>query len=303
MLATTSRFRLPAFISAVLAILMMLGSVPATAADTATASIQGTVTAPAGVNLAGIPVYAMSTAAQSQVQQSANVAPDGSYKITGLPAGSYKIGFTGWNTGAQEQWYQNAASFDKATAVTVTAGQDLTGINATLVKGATISGKVTAPAGVNLIQPSLSVPRRRPRRASRPSPPASARTAATRSPACRQDPTSSSSPAGTRRPGQWYGNAASFDTATAVTVTAGQDLTGINATLVKGATISGKVTAPAGVDVARVSVSAWSASVQTRWASPPVWHRTAATRSSACRRGPIASSSPAGHPVPWSSGT
>ncbi len=67
----------------------------------------------------------------------------------GLPAGSYKLHFSGWNTGAQDQWYKNAASFDTATPVTVTAGQALTGINATLVKGATISGKITIPAGVS----------------------------------------------------------------------------------------------------------------------------------------------------------
>ena len=35
-------------------------------------------------------------------------------------------------------------------AVALTTGQDLAGINATLVKGATISGKISAPAGTDL---------------------------------------------------------------------------------------------------------------------------------------------------------
>ncbi len=254
MLATTSRFRLPALISAVLAILMMLGTVPATATDMATASIQGKVTAPAGVNLAGISVYAQTTPYQMQVGQS-SVGADGSYKIIGLPAGSYKLNFSGGNTGAQEQWYKNAASYETATAVNVTAGQILTGINATLVKGATISGKLAIPAGVS--SSNLSV---------------SASSVASR----RQEGQSQVGPDGTYKinglpagsyklnfsgwntglQDQWYKNDASYDTATAVTVTAGQDVTGINATLVKGATISGKVSVPAGLSPSRIFVTA-----------------------------------------------
>src|SRR4029453_10503475 len=66
------------------------------------------------------------------------------------PAGSYKLKFSGYNTGALDQWHSNAASFETATAITLTTGQDLTGVNATLVKGASISGKIAAPAGVDL---------------------------------------------------------------------------------------------------------------------------------------------------------
>ncbi|WP_211876838.1 beta strand repeat-containing protein [Pseudarthrobacter albicanus] len=221
------------------------------------ASISGKVTVPAGVNLSNFFVSASSTTSQSQLGQS-NLAPDGSYKIAGLAAGSYKLHFSGWNSGALEQWYQNAASFDTATAVTVTAGQDLIGANTTLVKGATISGKVTVPAGANLSNVSVS-----------------ASSAATRG----QMGQSGVAPDGTyniiglaagsyklRFSGgaleQWHEKAASFDTATALTVTAGQDLTGVNATLMKGATISGKITAPAGVSLSYVSVSASLASSQ-----------------------------------------
>ncbi|WP_427004430.1 beta strand repeat-containing protein [Pseudarthrobacter sp. H2] len=221
------------------------------------ASISGKVTVPAGVNLSNFFVSASSTTSQSQLGQT-SLAPDGSYKIAGLAAGSYKLHFSGWNSGALEQWYQNAASFDTATAVTVTAGQDLTGVNTTLVKGATISGKVTVPAGANLANVSVS-----------------ASSAATRG----QMGQSGVAPDGTykiiglpagsyklRFSGgaleQWHENAASFDTATALTVTAGQDLTGVDATLMKGATISGKITAPAGVSLSYVSVTASSASSQ-----------------------------------------
>ncbi|WP_175558677.1 carboxypeptidase regulatory-like domain-containing protein [Arthrobacter sp. ok362] len=258
----TSRFRLPALISAVLAILTMLGTVPATAADTATASIQGTLTAPAGVNLAGVSVYAMTTAYQIPSGQS-SVGADGKYEITGLPAGSYKLRFAGRNTGAQDQWYKNAASYDSATAVTVTEGQALTGISATLVKGATISGKVTFPAGIS--SSNLSV---------------SAASAASQWQAIQSEVGADGTykiiglPAGSYKlnfsgwdtglQNQWYKNATSFDTATAVTVTAGQDLVGINATLVKGATISGKVAVPAGVSLSNFSAYASPAGSQSQ---------------------------------------
>jgi hypothetical protein len=232
------------------------------------ASISGKITAPAGVTLSRVSVNSMSTAAQSQVQQSANVAPDGTYRITGLQAGSYKIGFSGWNTGAQEQWYPNATSPDKATVLTLTTSQDLTGINATLVKGATISGKVTAPGGTNLTTVFVSaasvVSQGQPSQTASVAPDGSYKITGLFAGSYKLEFSGSNEGA----LGQWYGNAASFDTAKAVTVTAGQDLTGINVTLVKGAAISGKVTVPAGVDVARVSVSAWSASELTQVGQP-----------------------------------
>src|SRR5207342_2029586 len=113
--------------------------------------------APAGVDLSNAYVSASPATTQGgQGTQGASIAADGSYKITGLSAGSYKLQFSGWNTGALDQWYKNAASFETATAVTVATSQDLTGVNATLVKGATISGKVTAPAGVNLSNVQVS---------------------------------------------------------------------------------------------------------------------------------------------------
>ncbi len=70
-------------------------------------------------------------------------------RSSGLPAGSYRLQFSGWDTGAIEQWYQKADSPYKAIPVAVTNGQDLTGVDVTMVKGATITGKVTAPAGIS----------------------------------------------------------------------------------------------------------------------------------------------------------
>lgn len=51
---------------------------------------------------------------------STNSNQDGSYIFTMLPAGSYKIQFPG--SGYLPQWYNNAARFEEADAITVTAG-------------------------------------------------------------------------------------------------------------------------------------------------------------------------------------
>ena len=117
------------------------------------ATISGKITAPAGVELTKV-IYPGVTVAKTTVKVYAAgsstvqvaqgyVQPDGTYQVTGLAAGSYKFFISGWNTGAADQWYDKAASFAAARTLTVTAGQDLTGINPVLVKGSTISGKIT----------------------------------------------------------------------------------------------------------------------------------------------------------------
>src|SRR4030095_1410782 len=114
-------------------------------------SMSGKITVPTGVTLGyNTYAYAYSASFSSSPVKSVSVSSDGTYKIIGLPAGSYKLKFSGYNTGALDQEHSNAASFETATAITLTTGQDLTGINATLVKGASISGKIAAPAGGDL---------------------------------------------------------------------------------------------------------------------------------------------------------
>ncbi|WP_161958267.1 carboxypeptidase-like regulatory domain-containing protein, partial [Arthrobacter sp. H-02-3] len=222
------------------------------------ATISGKITVPTGVDPSTVAVVAYKSDSASSIAATALVGLDGTYKITGLTAGSFKLGFTGY--GALEQWYNKAASFDTASVITLTSGQDLTGINATLVKAATISGKITAPPGTNLNAMWAM---------------------AYKSQSVGPDETSPvGAPVGpdgtykiiglaagsyklkffgynTGALEQWYKNATSYGTATAVTVTTGQDLAGIDATLVKGATISGKITVPAGIDLTTVAVEAY----------------------------------------------
>jgi hypothetical protein len=253
--------RVTATIAAVLAATLLIGNVPAMAVDANTATISGTVTAPAGVDLSSTYVNAQPTSSQSTWGW-ASVAADGKYRMEGLASGSYKVVFSGSNNGAETQWYNNAASEATATPVTLTEGQNLTGINATLVKGASISGKVTVPAGVDISNVQVSVS----------------------SPDSEYSQGSSASVAadGTYRLAglaagsyklkfsgynsgaidQWYNNAGTFAAAATLVLAKGQDLTGINATLVKGASISGKVTAPAGTDLTNMRVAAYTADSQ-----------------------------------------
>lgn len=222
------------------------GTAPAHAAP-APASISGTVTVPAGVDAGLVEVWAVLDHVY-EPEQSTTLNPDGSYQLSGLPPASYRLKFTG-RSGALEQWYNNASSPLTAEDVTVTDGEQATGINATLVKAATISGTLTAPAGVSLT--------------------------ATKIYASGSDGSWPEAADGTYKVvglkagphtlwfsgdgnalAQYYNNATSAETATAVRVAEGQDVTGIDSILEKGASISGTVTAPAGVTLSDTRVEA-----------------------------------------------
>ena len=83
---------------------------------------------------------------------STKTGPDGSYQIGNLPAGTYSVYFdptcgrTQVNTYAP-QYYGAAVAASAAKAVDVQA--DVSGIDAQLVDGATVSGTVTAPGAAN----------------------------------------------------------------------------------------------------------------------------------------------------------
>ncbi len=176
----------------------------------------------------------------------------GDYSIQGLPSGNYKVQFSSSNSGLLDTWYKDAESFESATVLTVSAGQDVAAINAALVNGASISGKLTAPSGVDLA--SVYVAAHSADRASSRYGQVDADGNYTipglTTGTYKIDFGSSNSGALDR----WYANGTSFETATEVQVTAGQALGGIDATLVKSASISGVVTIPTGVDRNRVTV-------------------------------------------------
>jgi hypothetical protein len=109
--------------------------------------ISGTVIAAAG----GEPLEFVIVCALSETEGSlhtircAQTEPEGQYTITGLPSGSYRVRFVGGGYNAL-QYYNGTYSASEATAVTVRAGAESTGIDAAMSLGAVIRGKVTAAA-------------------------------------------------------------------------------------------------------------------------------------------------------------
>lgn len=110
------------------------------AAEAPAGSISGTVTAPAGTVLTQVVVNAWPTDRSGQYGW-AGVAADGSYTVGGLAPGGYTVEFNGWSAGLILQEWNGAGSLSDATAVNVGSGP-VTGINAQMTLGATVSGTI-----------------------------------------------------------------------------------------------------------------------------------------------------------------
>ncbi len=183
--------------------------------------------------------------------KSASIAPDGSYKVTGFPAGSYTVMFNSFGSGALNQWYPAATSQDAAATVSLSDGQDLTGVDATLVKGSSVAGKITAPAGTDMTALTVQI-----RRTDVPR-------AYGTSTSINVDGTYKflGLSAGTYSV-EFFGNGTGLLTqqgtdGKAIVLAAGQDMTGVNTTMATGAAISGKLTVSTGVDVTTVRANAY----------------------------------------------
>ncbi len=110
-------------------------------------SISGVVTAAAtGYPIAGVPVTLTDDAGQ-QVANASDVdtAADGTYDLTNLPPGSYKVQFAGEGALAF-QYYNDASTLSGASSVNLSAGQAITNIDAALTEGGTLKGVVTDPS-------------------------------------------------------------------------------------------------------------------------------------------------------------
>jgi hypothetical protein len=230
------------------------------------ASISGTVTAPAGVTLSGTRVEAVIKGERGWTGYT-TVDADGRYHINGLAPGEYIVDFNA--IGALVQWYSSATSWRTATVISVAAGQDVTGIDAALVKAASISGTITVPPGVDAEKVAISA-------------------YATGDPSIRANwsylradgsytlgylPAGSyavefdairttayeNQEADSGAQVQWFKDADSFADATAIVLGTGEELTGVNATLVKGASISGSVKAPSAIGEYRTTVTLYAA--------------------------------------------
>ena len=216
-------------------------------------SISGKVTAAAG----GAPVggglcITVFTAGTNNFVGSSGVAANGTYTISGLPAGTYDVSFaSGCGSGGDwiTQWWDHQPTESTATPVIVTVGKNTGGIDAALFAGGSISGKVTAAAGgapigggvcinvftqgTNNFVGSSGVA------------PNGTYTISGLPPGTYDVAFGSGCGSGGDWIGQWWDNQPTESTATPVTVTADKDIGGIDAAMVAGGSISGKVTAAA----------------------------------------------------------
>ena len=155
----------------------------------------------------------------------------------GLPTGEYVVTFYDvWGNGYLSEFFDDQQTRENATLVSVTAGEDASGINAGLVLGGSVSGTVTSESGpaIGNCVHAYAVGAENP-------------TSGT----CADDSgayTINGLPAGDYElhfDGSqgylpvWFTNAADRDAATSVPVRSGQNTDGIDQTVVRGASISG----------------------------------------------------------------
>jgi len=105
--------------------------------------LTGTVTSAA----TGRPVQgdgACATDEEQEVEACAPSTADGSYAITGLPAGNYTVAFYGAGIGFANQYYDEADTLATAEKIALSSGDTVGGIDARLQAGSSIGGLVTS---------------------------------------------------------------------------------------------------------------------------------------------------------------
>ena len=114
--------------------------------------VSGLVTDEAGQPLEGICIN----------DGSAETDANGRYRLTGLPTGTVKVGFSDAacerRTRYLGEWWSDKPDRDSANAVPVVAGEETTGIDAQLALGGWISGRVTDDAGEPLSNICVAIP-------------------------------------------------------------------------------------------------------------------------------------------------
>lgn len=226
-------------------------------AQSGSGTIAGVVTGPDGVTpLGGVTVVA-GPFSGSGVGSFATTLSDGSYEITGLSSGSYRVQFSP-PSGSSYAWeyFNNTQDYFSAMTVAVVSGATTPSINASLELGGTISGVVTGSDGAPLAGVSVSAGG------------AGGSGWATTLLDGSYEITGLRAgsyqvqfipPFGSSYSGEFYNNATNYLAATPVPVVAGETRSGVNASLESSAsgTITGVVTGPDGSPVANVEVSAF----------------------------------------------
>lgn len=219
-------------------------------------SISGTVRNGGGAGIGDICVSA--TPAGGGPDVGTQTGPNGGYTIAGLDPGSYVLAFNDCSTSEYaSEYFDDSPDLAGADPVAVSHEQDVTAIDATLQRNGSISGLLTGPADeplANICVAALG---------------AGGTEVANAITGLDGGYSISGLAPGQYRVhfvdcgsgafvDEYYSDAATLATATALTVTAGQATAGINAKLASAGAIAGSVTAPGGGPATDVCVSALS---------------------------------------------
>lgn len=117
-----------------------------------TSHITGTVTTPTGDPADGVDVYPLSlqNGSWDYTGLSGTTLGDGTYDVTGLPAGTYRIQFEDYGTENAPEFYNDKTTAESADDVVVGSNATVSGIDAQLGAAGHIVGRVVAPDGTGL---------------------------------------------------------------------------------------------------------------------------------------------------------
>lgn len=224
-------------------------------------SISGIVTDAAGQPLPGAHVSLLSC---DGCEQYTVTDADGRYSFIRLNAGQYKIRFDA-NGNYVSEYYSDKLDFDSASTVSLVAGDTISGIDASLAAGAVVSGRVTDETGNPLSPVYVHLYRFDAASSSWKSSGFGASTDAAGNYSIDRLPAGQYKalffPAvpdqnTTRFAVQFYSSKANAASGDVFSVATGATLTGIDAVLNEGSTISGHVSNEAGAPIAGVGVFA-----------------------------------------------
>ena len=116
-------------------------------------NITGTITGAGGADLEDVEATAYAWNAAGQFWEDVAYAltnAAGEYNLSGLPTGTYRVGFYDYSHGYSQEYWNDKATLEAAADIPVAAGTTTNAKNAVLDAGAHITGAVTGAAGAPL---------------------------------------------------------------------------------------------------------------------------------------------------------
>ena len=245
-----------------LSVALTLGVVPQASAA-GSGHIIGRVTGADGSGLPGVSVTVYNKSAYSSTW---TTDATGQYDADGLPAGTYRVGFSSPGDYINEFW-DDAATIETAKDVVVAEGGSVSGINAQLAPASHITGTVTGPGGAAVQGVYVSAYQKAPGTTYWSPVNGSTSTDA----AGHYDLRGLKS--GTYRVGffssdhitEYWDNAATAETARDIVVTQGDTVSGKDARLATPSHITGTVTGATGTGLANVQVAVYQKTQTYNW--------------------------------------